>query len=75
MVFWHSLKWAVVREKKIICFAFTFGIANEYPFRKIVRGGRLKESIALFIQCDRNENDSPENKAGGVGWYFLLLVP
>lgn len=74
MVFWHSLKCAIVREKKIICFASTFGIANEYLFRKVVHGGRLTESIALFIQCDRNENDSPENEAVGVGLYFLLLL-
>lgn len=62
------------KRKKFICFASTFGIANEYPFRKVVHGGRLTESIALFFQCDKNENDSPENEAVGVGLYFLLPV-
>lgn len=60
MAFWQSPKWVIIREK-IICFPFTFGIVNEYPFRKIVCGDS-ENSLLYSFQCDRNENESMKTR-------------
>lgn len=47
MAFWHSLKWAIVKEENHL-FSFHFGIVNEYSFRRIVYGDSQNPLLYSF---------------------------